>query len=179
MPTPSDIPGSPQSFDPPGGRDFSILSSDQIKEAAENVLKQQPQQVQEAVEKGKSFYRRNRTVIIAGVTVVVAFKINKRMVHRAAVKASASTAKDLLKSVPGLAPNGTAYPTMMDVVNDLRATPEMAYIDHSGKLMHLLRDPNIIVTLVGDYAGKTPDEIWDYAGRLLDGSKSLKLKALK
>lgn len=142
---------------------------DDIRNQAQEALRNpQGPERQQIVEDSKSFYERNKKVILTGVGVVVLLKVNKRKVAKATAKA---VAKELKKS------QASQLPTMMDILRDLRTTPGMAYVDHGGQLLHLLRDHNTVVTIAGDFANMNTDQIWDYAQKTLSNT-SFKLKTL-
>lgn len=146
-----------------------IIDTEKLQESVEEIR----QTAQEALrnpqgpeaQQAKNFLDRNKKVIIGGVAVIVLLKVNKRKVAKATAKA---VSKELKKS---------QLPTMTDIIRDLRSTPDMAYIDHGGNLLHLLRDHDTVITIAGDYKAMTPEQIWEYAHKVLSG-KTFKLKSV-
>lgn len=167
--TPSDKPNPPKK----AAFDTEKLQEtvEDIRETAQRAL-QNPQgpEVQQAVEQTKGFIERNKKAIAVGIVVVVVLRANKRKVAKATAKA---VAKELKK-----AQHLAQLPTMTEIIRDLRMTPDMAYIDHGGNLLHLLRDHDTVITIAGNFKDMTPEEIWEYAQKVLSG-KTFKLKALK
>lgn len=154
--SPSDIP------------DFSFMNPDELRAAAENALKQQPPEVQAAVEKGKSFYAKNRPIILTGVALYAVMRVNKRMVRKATVKA---VAKELVSFKTMAEANGGAtsdLPNMFDILESLRETPGMAYIPHGGGMVHLLKGKDAIVTVFGEFENMTNQEIWNQVANILN-----------
>lgn len=158
----SDKPGANSPSDLPSV--FS-LTAEQIVANAKDLLEKQPPEVQQAVEKSKSFYQKNRKVIFVGAAVLVGMKINKRAVEKATAKA---VEKAFDQEMPGVIDTVTAeFPTMFDIVRDLRATPGMAYIPHEGGMVHLLAAKDAVITVFGDFTKMNNDQIWDHVGKVL------------
>lgn len=167
----NDKPNKPEQpkFDMSGLED----SLKDIRGKAQEAINQQPPEVQEKIEKGKGFIERNQKTIVVGIVVVVGLKVYKKKIAKA-------TTKQILKTLAKAgetAPNGTTYPTMLEILRDLRATPQMAYVDHTGQLLHLLRDHNTIVTIAGDFKNMSNEDIWNHVTKVLSGT-SFNLKKI-
>lgn len=61
---------------------ISQLNSDQLKKKAEEILNETPPEVQQAVQKSKSFYQENKPLVGMLILCVVVYKIEKRMVRK-------------------------------------------------------------------------------------------------
>lgn len=150
----------------PASLPFNVpnLSSEELKARAEEILKDQPVEVQKAVEKSKSFYATNRPIILTGLVVLTVMKVNKRMVKKAVAKAYDRDMPSIIDTVAAEL-NG---PSMFDVLQSLRDTPGMAYIPHGGGMVHLLKGKDAIVTVFGEFEKMTNDQIWNAVANILN-----------
>lgn len=117
---------------------------DELKEKAQKALNDAPPEVREAVTKGQSFYRENRTIILGMATVYVAYRINRGMTKRAVQKALASTPNASLTGNPEIE-------TLEQIVQFLRDTPGMSYIAKGGKMLHVMLDNDKVLTFIDDF----------------------------
>ena len=76
MTSPSDIPN---------------MNSEHLKAKAEEILTGAPPEIQQAVEKSRSFIQENRPVLVTAAACYVAYRINKRMVCKVVAKALQNT----------------------------------------------------------------------------------------
>lgn len=153
--TMSDLPDKPK------------LDTDQLKAKAEEVLNGAPEEVKEAVQKSKGFYEENKKVIHAVLVGAVVLKVYKRKVAKASAKA---VVKAIVKS-DKIQPFNTVasdLPSMFDIWEGLKATPNMAYIPHGAGMVHLLGpSKDVVVTAFGDFSRMSNEEIFDYTARAL------------
>lgn len=119
-------------------------------------------EIEQAVDKTKSFYEENKRTIHTVLIGVVVLRVYKRKVAKttakAVVKAFASEKFDPIEIAP----------TMYDIWNDLKNTPSLAYIPHGGGMVHLLGpSKDVVVTVFGNFEKMRNDEIFKYAGKAL------------
>lgn len=147
-------------------KDIPSLNSDQLKQKAEEILNDAPPEVKKAVKQSQSFYEENKKAIHTVLIGVVVLRVYKKKVAK-------QTAKAVLKALqktdgPVIPYAGKALPTMFDVWNDLKATPGLAYIPHSGGMVHLLGpSKDVVVTVFGNFEKMDNDEIWSYVAKAL------------
>lgn len=129
-----------------------------VRQRAETVYSDAPPQVKEVVVRSQSFYQEHKRVIHGVVVGVVALKLYKRRVARASAKAVVEQlAKDPSVNLP----------TMIDILQDLRNNPMMAYIPHGGGMVHMLGGKDVIVTVFGAFEKMTTDQVWAEAAKKL------------
>lgn len=136
------------------------LSTDQIKDKAEEILNDAPPEVKVAVEKSKTFFEANKPVIVTAIVGVVALKIYRRKIAK-------TTAKAVIKAL-NKSGSTEALPNLYDVLEDLRATPGLAYIPHGGGMVHLLKGKDAIVTVFGDFERMDTEELWNKVANVIN-----------
>jgi ribosomal protein S25 len=140
-----------------------IMSAEDMKKKADEAAKNASPEVQQAVEKTSSFVSRYPKEIALGLIALVCLRVYRRKISRA-------TAKQVLKGLEktGQNANNSDLPNLYKILEDLRVTPEMAYIPHGGGMVHLLGGRDAIVTVFGDFEKMTNEELWSQVASILN-----------
>lgn len=152
----------PSDFDFPKTSNYDFPKGEVLFNQAKETIQNPPPEIEAALEKGKSFYQANKPIIIAGVTVLVAMKINKRMVRKATAKALAKS----LKNIPN-APIQSDLPDLPEIFEWLKQTPGMAYVAHGSKMLHMLGKNDTVLTVFGNFDKMSNKEIDKYIVKAL------------
>lgn len=139
------------------------VSTEDMKKMADEAAKNASPEVQQAVEKTSSFVSRYQKELAIGLIVLVCLRVYRRKISRA-------TAKQVLKGLEktGQSANNSDLPNLYKILEDLRATPGMAYIPHGGGMVHLLKGRDAIVTVFGDFEKMTNEELWSQVASILN-----------
>lgn len=95
---------------------------------------------------------------------LIFLKLYKRRISRRTAKKIYAA----LSAAGTVSPNGTIYPSLYEILENLRATPGMAYINHGGGMVHLLKGRDAIVTVFGDFEKMSTEELWNQVANILN-----------
>jgi len=146
----------------------NIPSIEDLGQMADDKLKDAPPHVQKAVGRGINLYLSYKQEIAIALIGLVFLKLYKRRISRKTTIKILKTLETTGKGAPGsLAPNGTTYPDLFQIVEDLRNNPGMAYIPHGGGMVHLLKGKDALLTVFGEFEEMTDKEIWSKVADVL------------
>lgn len=139
-------------------------SPEELRKKAEEAGENLSPETKKTIDKTAHFigyYQREIMVTLIGL---VFLKLYKRRISKKAVRKVLKT----LEAAGTNVSNGEVLPSLFDIVEELRATPGMAYIPHGGGMVHLLKGRDALITIFGDFDKMSTKEIWDQVANVLN-----------
>lgn len=140
-----------------------LPSAEEIKKKAEEARKNVPPEYHEPIDKTAGFVARYHREIVYGLIALIFLRVYKKKISRA-------TAKQVVKTLEkaGQTAKGADVTDLYKILEELRATPGMAYIPHGGGMVHLLKGRDAIITVFGDFDRMDTEEIWNQVAKILN-----------